>query len=160
MKKLILIVVIIGTIAFFFLNKSEDVNVEKENKPAQTENFKPDPSLASFSGIENSATILDDKAYGDLNNDDKEDVAVLLAETGGGSGVFIHIAAYVSGPVNYKGTNAMFLGDRIAPQSISISNGVITVNYLDRKEDEPFAAEPTVKTFKQFVYKNGELVEK
>ena len=66
----------------------------------------------------------------------------------------------MSGPVNYKGSIATFLGDRVAPESISISKGVVTIKYLDRKEDEAFAAEPTVSVTKQFIYKNGELVEK
>jgi hypothetical protein len=105
-------------------------------------------------------TLTDTVAYGDLNNDNKNDTAVVLVQSGGGSGVFIYVAAYVSGLVNYKGTNAIFVGDRIEPKSISIVNGVISFKYLDRKANEPMAADPTVLITKQFVYSQGTLSEK
>lgn len=142
--------------------------------------FKPDPSSATFTfdnepvtlsdgqaevtdsavGLVTETELQSERGYGDLNGDGKDDVVVFLTQSGGGSGTFVYAAAYVSGPVGYKGTNAIFLGDRIAPQSASISNKTATVNYLDRKDDEPFAAEPTVSVSQQFVYKNSELVEK
>ena len=145
----------------FFFTRGDSPKTETDNTPRQNESFRPDPTNATFSGIEGEATMLEEKAYGDLNADGKIDAVVLLAESGGGSGVFIYAAAYVSGPVHYKGSNAVFIGDRIAPQSVSVSSsGTATVKYLDRKEDEPFAAEPTVPATLELVYKNGELVEK
>ncbi|OGI90411.1 hypothetical protein A2911_00260 [Candidatus Nomurabacteria bacterium RIFCSPLOWO2_01_FULL_40_15] len=162
MKKLIVLIILAAAALFFFLflrgDSKKTINDITLN---QNESFRPDPSNATFSDIDGEATILPERAYGDVNGDEKIDAIVLLAESGGGSGVFIYAAAYVSGLVNYKGTNAVFIGDRIAPQSVSVSsNGVVTVKYLDRKEDEPFAAEPTVPASKQFVFKNGELVER
>lgn len=157
-KLIILILIIIGVAVLYFWNSGPETSIT--NPSIQTQGFKPDPSGANFSGIEGEFSILDKKAYGDLNDDTKTDASVFLAESGGGSGVFIYVAAYVSGPINYKGSSAIFLGDRIAPQNISISNGMITVRYLDRKEDEPYAAEPTVSVTKTFVYKNGELEER
>src|SRR3989344_7159747 len=158
MKKILIVVVIIAALFYLFKDSKSEVKTTVPDNPDAT--FRPDPTLATFSGLEGEVTILEEKAYGDINGDQKPDTAVLLAESGGGSGVFIYAAAYVSGPVNYKGSNAVFLGDRISPQKISITSGVITISYLDRKPDEPFAAEPTVPVSKQFIYKNGELVEK
>ncbi len=177
MKKLLvlIIVLLLAILGYQFLSGRSETTTGKP-ETANTTTVKPDASSASFSfdgeivtlskgkGVGGDAgeetSLLDETAYGDLNNDSKEDTAVLLARSGGGSGVFVYVAAYVSGPVNYKGSNGVFLGDRIAPQSVSISNGVLTIKYLDRKEDEPFAAEPTVSVTKQFVYRNGELQEK
>lgn len=174
MKKILfLLIIVIAALGFMWWNGNKDVKVNTDNKPANT-TFKPDASNATFQFDEGAATLkngktesdggeislLDKVAYGDLNKDDKQDSAVLLASSGGGSGVFIYAAAYVSGPVNYKGTNAVFLGDRIAPQSVSITSGTVTVTYLDRRPDEPFAAEPTIRTTRQFIFQNGELVEK
>lgn len=159
MKKVVILVLIALGVWYLFFVKNT-VEVGPDDTTNQGDNFQPDPSQASFTGVEGDVALLEEKAYGDLNNDQKNDVAVLLSESGGGSGVFIYVAAYVSGPVNYKGSNAVFLGDRVAPQSISIANGVVTVKYLDREEDEPFAAEPTVPASKQFVYRSGELVER
>ena len=103
---------------------------------------------------------MDKFAYGDLNADGKEDTVLLLTRYGAGSGIFIYLAAFTSGPVTYKGSKAIFIGDRIAPKSLSIKGDTVTVEYLDRKPDEAFATEPTVSASKQFTYKNGEFVEK
>ena len=171
MKKLLLFILLIGILWFFFVFKDSTTTGVDNNVATNTDNFQPDPSSATFTFDEgpitlssgkgeeagNEVELLGEKASGDLNADNKEDSVVLLASSGGGSGVFVYVAAYVSGPVSYKGTNAVFVGDRISPESLSISNGVVTFNYLDRKPDEPFAAEPTVPASLQFVYRNGSL---
>ncbi len=173
MKKIFILIIIVAIVSggYFLLSRSSTTNNTPENK---TTAFQPDPSSATFTidnepitlshgareSEEGEITLLDEKATGDLNNDNKADTALLLADSSIGSGVFIYVAAYVSGPVSYKGTNAVFVGDRISPQSLSIANGVVTFKYLDRKAEEPFSAEPTISITKQFFYKNSELVEK
>ena len=54
---------------------------------------------------------------GDFNNDGKEDVAFLLTRDNGGSGTFYYLAAALDSDNGFQGTNAIFLGDRIAPQN-------------------------------------------
>ncbi len=179
MKKFLLIIVLIALAIFFYLwHAGAPQEAENIEIPTGT-TFHPDASSAAFTiegdkitlskgenettddnGFVSETKLLDERALGDLNNDGKEDVVVLLSQSGGGSGTFIYVAAYVSGPVSYKGSEAIFLGDRIAPQAVSITNGVATVKFLDRKENEPFAAEPTVSVSKQFIFKSGAFVEK
>lgn len=170
MKKLLLIVIIVLGLGFYFFKSEPEVAAPVDTEPTT---FKPNPSSATFTFDDGSITLsngeggqerdsirlLEERAHGDLNADGKEDTVILLARSGGGSGVFIHIAAYVSGPVTYKGTNTVFLGDRISPKDISIDKGVVTVSFLDRDVDEPFAAEPTIPVSKQFVYKGGIIEE-
>lgn len=69
------------------------------------------------------------------------------------------MAAVLEGNGNYQGTNAVFIGDRIAIQSISISDQLITVTYLDRAEDEPMSAEPTVERTQQYRVEGTTLVK-
>ena len=172
-KLLFFALLLIGVGALFtWRNSSETTAVNPE--PDNGSSFRPDPSSATFNFGEEVVTLskgenvelgtetdlLQVTGYGDLNNDNKEDAVVLMARSGGGSGVFIYIAAYVSGPVSYKGTNAIYVGDRVSPQSISVQGGIATLTYLDREADEPFAAEPTVSTSKRFSYTNGEFVER
>lgn len=176
MKKLLLLLVVIAG-ALFFLSRNGSEGVPQN---VQTNTGSANPNNATFSFDDGSVTLssgrgekedeeseftesvelLPENAKGDLNADGKDDTVVLLARSGGGSGVFIYIAAYVSGPVNYKGTNAIFIGDRVSPESISVSNGVVTFEWLDRRPDEPFAAEPTVPASEQFVYQNGSFRER
>lgn len=175
MKKFLILIIIIGIIAALFYFKSDDVEVETNTETTTGESFRPDASSATFifdneevvlskgksiTSFGEETSILDDETFGDINKDNKDDSIVLLSRTGLGSGNFIYIAAYVSGPVSYKGTNAVFLGDRIVPQGISIRNGVITVNYLDREEGEAFAAEPTIEKSVELVFNNGTLEER
>ena len=174
MKKIIFVVLIIAVIVgYFVLRDNTPTNIETATKDTVTTG-RPDPSNATFildgvsvtlrSGkFENNleeVTIFDEFAYGDINADRKQDTALLLTQYGGGSGTFIYVAAFISGPVTYRGSEAIFIGDRIEPQSISINGGVITVKYLDRRADDAFAVEPTIPMSKQFVYKNGEFQEK
>lgn len=188
MKKIIMILLAIGIVigagVMGMKNRNPDNLPDIKIDPV-TE--KPDPSNATFTFEDsefdaptevtltngknltplapdseaNQEIILDTKnAFGDVNADGKEDKVVLLVQSGGGTGVFTYVAAYVSGPVRYKGSNAIFIGDRIIPTSITISSGVIAVNYLDRQDNEPYAAEPTVSKTKTLVYSNGKLVER
>jgi hypothetical protein len=46
------------------------------------------------------------------------------------------------------------LGDRIAPQNISINNGLIVVNYAERKSGEPMSAQPSIGVTKTFRVKS------
>lgn len=177
-KALILALVVAGLAGLYFVNQ-RSVEIEPEPNGAQEE-FRPNPSNATFlfddgpitlsqgrnerklsasSPIVEETILTEHAAYGDLNGDDRSDAAVLLARTGGSAGFFIYVAAFVSGPGAYKGTNAAYIGDRVNPTSISVEDGTITVSYLDREPDEAFAAVPTVPLSISFVYRNGELVE-
>ncbi len=96
------------------------------------------------------------EATGDFNNDGKEDVAFLLTQQGGGSGVFYYIAVDLGG---IGGTNALMLGDRIAPQTTEFKNGLINVNYAERNMDEPFTVAPSIGLSNYYKIVNNKLVE-
>jgi len=182
MKKIIVIIIIFIGAALLYTMSDKSTTHKTITPTANKGNtFRPDPSNATFtfddgpitlskgknettidsnSSLVEETALLDKFAYGDINSDGKEDTALFLVRSGGGSGTFIYLAAYVSGPITYRGSEAFFIGDRISPQAIFIKGGVVTINYLDRKPDEAFATEPTVPVSKRFVYKDGELKEK
>lgn len=130
----------------------DDLKITLENGTAET-------TLPDNGALSQTTTLTDKIAYGDLNRDNKEDAAALFVQEGAGTGIFMYVAAYVSGTVKYNGSNAIFIGDRLIPQNISINNEVIKVTYLDRKEGEPFTATPTEENTKSFIFVNGELKE-
>ncbi len=87
--------------------------------------------------IENSAAkemvSIYEKKNGDLNNDNKDDAALVLVQTTGGSGTFYYIAATITQADDMvKGTNTIPLGDRITLKSLDIVDGEIIVNYTER----------------------------
>ena len=99
----------------------------------------------------------------DLNSDGKLDSGFLLTQTTGGSGVFFYAAAAIQNPDgSYQGTNAILLGDRIAPQSTNVdpdNPAQFIVNYADHAPGEPMSAQPTQGVSKTFKLDNGTLVE-
>ena len=106
-----------------------------------------------------TSRIFGNEATGDLNGDGRNDIAFLLTQNTGGSGTFFYIAVALNDEDGYRGTNAVLLGDRIAPQSTTIKDGIITVNYADRKASEPMTAVPTQGVSRYFRIVNGSLVE-
>jgi heat shock protein HslJ len=98
-------------------------------------------------------------AVGDLDGDAQDDAVFLVTQQGGGSGTFFYLVAALRQGSGYTGTNAALLGDRIAPQSTRIENGLITVNYADRKPEDSFATPPGVGVTRSFKIQDGKLVE-
>ncbi len=81
----------------------------------------------------------------DLDGDGREDVAFLITQTTGGSGTFYYLVGALNKENGYVGTNAVFIGDRIAPQTTnSGDNRIVIVNYADRKPGEPMTAQPSL----------------
>lgn len=99
------------------------------------------------------------EAIGDLTGNGTADVAFIITQDGGGSGVFYYVVAALATPDGYEGTNAILLGDRIAPQATGIRNGEVIVNYAERKPDEPMTAQPSIGVSKYLRIENGVLVE-
>lgn len=90
----------------------------------------------------------------DLNDDGREDVVFLITQEGSGSGQFFYAVAALATSTGYIGSEAFFLGDRIAPQSTNIDEGmtargtarknVIVITFATREPNEPFTARPTI----------------
>lgn len=85
------------------------------------------------------------EATGDLNGDGIADIAFILTQNQGGSGTFYYVAAAIKTTTGYTGTDAVLLGDRIAPQTTLIQDGKLIVNYADRLAGEPMTTQPSVR---------------
>lgn len=95
----------------------------------------------------------------DLSGDGKEDTAFLLTVEKGGSGTFYYLVAALNTENGYTGTNGVFLGDRIAPQTTEWKNESIVVNYADRKIDQPMTTKPSIGISRYFKVVNQTLTE-
>ncbi len=106
--------------------------------------------LAETPAAPGSASKIRTKYFGndlrtDLNNDGQEDIVFLLTQETGGSGIFYYVVAALNTENGYIGSDAVLLGDRIAPQTIEKGTGkIIIVNYADRKIGEPFTVAPSI----------------
>jgi hypothetical protein len=101
----------------------------------------------------------------DIDGDDDLDVVFLVTDDGGGSGTFFYVVGAIKETDGYRGTQAMFLGDRIAPQSTDAGPGTqVVVNYADRAPGEPMSAQPSVGKSMYILYNSesndfGEVVQ-
>lgn len=85
----------------------------------------------------------------DLDGDGREDVVFILTQERGGSGTFFYAVAALNTERGYVGSEAYPLGDRIAPQSTTLSpnprhKGVVVFNYAEHAPGEAMTAQPSV----------------
>src|SRR3989344_8679846 len=110
--------------------------------------------VAEMEAAPGSASKITTRYFGnevrsDMNGDGREDVAFLLTQETGGSGTFFYVVAALNTENGYIGSEAILLGDRIAPQTTELSQNpnhqnVIVVNYADRASGEAMTVAPSV----------------
>jgi len=96
----------------------------------------------------------------DLLGDGDENVALVLINYTGGSGVFYYIAVARHAEGRYLGSNAVLLGDRIELRDITIRNKVLEVLCRVRAVGEPMASSPSLSKTKFLQLENVRLIAK
>lgn len=74
------------------------------------------------------------ETIGDLNTDGKDDVAFIITRDDDERGVLYYLSTALSFQGGRQGTNLIYLGEKIQPQTMSISNGIISIGYVDLKQ--------------------------
>ena len=97
-------------------------------------------------------------AFGDLNGDGVDDAAVVLATNSGGSGTFIVLNAVLNDKGAAKFASSISLGDRTQVKAITISGGVITVDEIRLRAQDPLCC-PTEQATLKFKLVDGKLTE-
>jgi len=89
-------------------------------------------------------------ATGDLDGDDRDDAAVVLASTTGGTGTFIDLYAVFDKQGRAMTRGPASLGDRVKVDSIRVSNRAIHLHLLTHAPDDPLCC-PTQHVVETFV---------
>ncbi len=104
-----------------------------------------------------SVSLAERSAIGDLNGDGRDEAVVLLAENGGGSGVFVSLVVFqirenqiVQGPSYY-------IDDRPVINTLSISEGVIKLDVNIHGPGDAMVS-PTFRTVQRFELEGDRLV--
>jgi hypothetical protein len=114
---------------------------------------------APGSASKTQVKLTENIAFGDLDNNANIDAVVILWASGGGSGSFYYLDVVINKDGNLESINSVFLGDRVKIKNIAIDKGTITVIFLDRKQDQAMAEEPTTEVIKRFRVENNILIE-
>lgn len=121
---------------------------------------KAEQAIAPGSASTLETAIFGEPVIGDMDGDGQKDAVFFVSQETGGTGIFFYVVAALNRGGTYLPTNAVFLGDRIAPQNIRVVNGVAEVNYAVRKDSDPMTADPSIGVTKYLQMKSGALVEK
>lgn len=98
----------------------------------------------SGSAAQNTVRIIGEPAPGDANRDGYRDAALLIENDLGGNGRFYYAVLAVDENGSYRATNALLMGDRIAPRTVDFLDWHFVYNYLARQSGEPMTADPSV----------------
>lgn len=96
-----------------------------------------------------SAQFIDTRYFGndvegDIDGDGDIDRVFIMTQSGSGTGTFYYLVGAINDGNKFHGTNAVYIGDRIAPQTTEFRNNIVIVNFADRMPDEPMVAEPSI----------------
>jgi len=137
----------------------KNISYEVEGRTITLINGSAESEAAPGSASKLTTHYFGNEVMADLNGDGLQDVAFLLTQSGGGSGIFYYVVAALKTNDGYAGTNAILLGDRIAPQTTEFREGELIVNYAERRPNEPMTAQPSVGVSKYLKVSDGRLIE-
>ncbi len=118
-----------------------------------------DVDIVTGAASKNITRYFGNEVKGNFNGNGLQDIAFLLTQDSGGSGTFFYVVGALRETDGFQGMNAIFLGDRIAPQTTEFKNGEIIVNYADRGLDEPMTATPSIGVSRYFKVVDNRLTE-
>lgn len=171
-KKTILILIVIFLVIVGYMQYSKDGELDTsgtpgidplnttyfiEGKPVTLVSGMAETELAPGSASRQVTKVFGSPIPSDLNEDFIDDALLILSVDNGGSGTFYYVAAALGTDGGYVGTNAILLGDRVAPQTIGIENGIAIANYAVRKEGEPMTASPSIGVTEYMTIRDGTL---
>ncbi len=122
-------------------------------------------SLPGSLGAKTTVSFFGNELSHDIDGDGDEDVVFLVTEESGGSGKFFYVVGAIKEETGYRGSRAMLLGDRIAPQTTEAGVGrQVVVNFAERAAGEPMTTSPSVGRSLYLLYNTdtndfGEVVQ-
>ncbi len=149
----VLIIILIGGTLFLKGGKSSQSGPDSPLNATYNidgKNVTLKNGLAEGDALPGSASKIVTRYFGkevkhDFNGDGREDVAFILTQETGGSGVFYYVVAAINDVDGYFGSKGLLLGDRITPQTTEIDkDNLVVVNYADRAKGESFSVKPSV----------------
>ncbi|MES2135309.1 MAG: hypothetical protein V4449_03660 [Patescibacteria group bacterium] len=170
--------ILVATGAFVITKQAEaptvgtDVQTTSPSELLKGANFTVPDSDVSVSLVNGEATfpngniLLLDTLTAEWKKDERKDLVAVFAVNTGGTASFLYLVLFdVNGDILTKKSEG-FLGDRINITHVGIGELVhggadyrVTVQTLERKENEPFSATPSVEKTRTFYVTDQKLEE-
>jgi heat shock protein HslJ len=109
---------------------------------------------APGSASEITVKLSDKNAFGTVNGE--ETAAVVLVTSSGGTGAFYDLALLSRGAKGWENRDTIFLGDRVAVQSVHIENNLIVIDMKTHGPNDPLCC-PTLEVRKRIAVKGNRL---
>ena len=103
-----------------------------------------------------SVSVTDFVAVGDLNADGTNEVAVLVSENYGGTGVFVFLAVYTNENGTLTFQNSTMVDDRPQLKALSIENDEIFLDAVIHGIDDPMCC-PALQTTRHYRFVDNQL---
>lgn len=103
-----------------------------------------------------AVTLTDFIAVGDLDADGRDEVAALVSENYGGTGVFVFLALYADVNDSLVFQTSRIVDDRPQLKELSIENGEIFLDAIIHGPDEPMCC-PTLRTTRHYRWVDNQL---
>ena len=134
MKKhsIAIILIILVALLWFLGSKIEVDGLTQDFKTGQYEVGQEIVTLGT-----NKVEYFGNEAWGDFNNDGRQDVAFLIERELENGQKSYYVTAAFNLNEGYEGMNAIFLGNDIAPQMTDYTQNTLTVNFKQPQEKIP-----------------------
>lgn len=115
--------ILIGVIAVFIEPKNIEVS-----SPAMPDLVYPNISIARMTASQADQQYFGTEATGDLNGDGKDDIAFIISRPDP-AGTMYYLSTALATSTGHTGTNLIYLGNKVDPDAIAITGGIITILY-------------------------------
>ena len=105
-----------------------------------------------------SVSLTDFVAVGDLNGDGTNEIAALVSENYGGTGVFVFLAVYTNENGTLTFQNSTMIDDRPKLQALTIENGEIFLDAMIHGRDDPMCC-PALRTTRHYRFGEGNQLD-
>lgn len=127
------------------ISSPKDASYVIDGKTVSLTNGVSDAEAAPGSASRIVTKYFGNEVKHDFDGDGREDLGFILTQTRGGTGTYYYFVFALNTVNGYVGSNAFFLGDRIAPQTTSLGRGtIVVVNYADRGPNDAFSIPPMI----------------
>lgn len=148
----VLLLIISVVVRFFVVTHRDELTQPKVAATPQAAVFQIEGRSVS---IGDTLRYFGNELAVDLSGDGRADSVFFVTDSPGGSGTFYYVVAAIQTDEGYVGSNGIFVGDRISPQTINLgihadpasadaARAIIAASYADRKPGESFAVKPSV----------------